>query len=128
VFDTVGKPAGTTPAGTTPAGTKPQRSKRGEGTRAPFVARVGPIVVPGAGPRRVHFTVSVNARSSIRAVLENARGRPVSSRTWQVERGERVLRLRVPRRARRGSYVLRITARHKAGDIKRFTRRVRLRR
>jgi hypothetical protein len=123
VFDTVGKPSGTTPSGTTP-----QRSKRGGSTQTPFVARIGRILVPGARPRRVHFTVSVNARSSIRAVLENARGRPVSSRAWEVERGERVLRLRVPRRARRGSYVLKITARHKPDDVERFTRRVRLRR
>jgi hypothetical protein len=97
------------------------------GPQPRFAARVGPIVVRGGRSRRVLFTVGVNARSSIRAVLQNARGRRVSSRTWSVQRGERVLRLPVPKRARRGTYTLNVTARDAGGHVKRFTRRVKLR-
>lgn len=127
VFDSLG----TSPenqASSKPSGTKSQQSKRGPRSQPRFVARVGRVAVRGARPRRVHFTISVNARSSIRAVLENARGRRVSSRTWAVRRGKRVLRLSVPRHARRGTYVLKITARDRAGDVKRFERRVHVRR
>jgi hypothetical protein len=139
VFDSVGSQAETKQAETKPSGTKPpgrkrptsksQQSKRDRRSQSPFVARVGRrIVVRGVRPRRIRFTVSVNKRSSIRAVVAHARGRLVSSRSWTVGRGRRVLRLSLPRRARRGTYVLRVTARDGAGYVKRFERRVRLRR
>jgi hypothetical protein len=121
VFDAV-----ETASETQPSGREPQQSKRTPSSRAAFVARVGRVVARGARPRRIHFTVRVNARSSIRAVLHDARGRPVNSRTWSIQRGKRVLRLRVPRRARRGTYVLKITAHDTAGNVKRFKRRVQL--
>jgi hypothetical protein len=93
-----------------------------------FVAVVGRrVVVRGVRPRRIRFTVRVSARSSIRGVLQTARGRRViTARTWRIPRGRRVLRLAVPRRARRGTYVLRITASDGRGHVKQFNRRVRL--
>jgi hypothetical protein len=123
VFDAV-----ETASETQPSGGRPQQSKRTPSSQAAFVARVGPVIVPGGRPRRIHFTVRVNARSSIRAVLHDARGRRVSSHTWSIQSGKHVLRLRVPKRARRGTYVLKITAHDTAGNVKRFKRRVQLRR
>jgi len=116
------------PSENKPSGTDPQRPKRRPGSKAAFTARVGRVVVRGARPRRLRFTVGVNAPSSIQALLENGRGRSVTSRTWRVQAGTRVLRLSVPRRTPGGNYVLRITVRDRAGNVKRFNRRVRLRR
>ena len=97
------------------------------GSDRPFIVVVeGRVVVRGARPRRVHVTVRVSARSSIHGVLETARGRRVTANTWQIPRGRSMLRLAVPRRARRGTHVLRITARDGREHVKRFTRRVRL--
>jgi hypothetical protein len=134
VFDSEGRPPETKPSGTnasdaTPLRPTPRQSKLMRRSSSAFAASVGRrIVVRGARSRRVLFTVGVNARSSIRAVLESTRGRRVSSRSWDVRRGKRVLRLRVPEGAGRGTYVLKITARDRAGNVKRFKRRVRLRR
>jgi hypothetical protein len=106
-----------------------KRERSGRRSRSPFVARVSPQpVVRGTRPRRILFRVTVNARSSIRAVLAKAHGRAVTSRSWNVQPGIRPLQLRVPKRAKPGAYVLRITARDGAGTVKRFQRRVRVRR
>jgi hypothetical protein len=126
VFDTAETSSETVPSGTGSPPSKSQQSKRGRGAPARFIARVGRPVVRGARSRRIHFTIAVSARSSIRAVLANTRGRPVSSRTWKVRRGSRVLRLGIPKRTRRGTYVLRITARDHTGNTRRFNRRVHL--
>jgi hypothetical protein len=134
VFDSEGRPPETKPSGTNgsdaePPRSTPQQSKRERRSSSAFAASVSRrIVVRGARSRRVLFTVGVNARSSIRAVLENARGRRVSSHNWSVRRGKRVLQLRVPTSAGRGTYVLKITARDRTGNVKQFKRRVRLHR
>jgi hypothetical protein len=52
----------------------------------------------------------------------------VTTHIWKLEPGRRELRLRVPRRARQGRYLLRVTARDRHGHAKRFERDVRLRR
>ncbi|MEA2233251.1 MAG: hypothetical protein QOD83_3067 [Solirubrobacteraceae bacterium] len=138
VFDSASPPGSQPPetkspeikaSGTQPVTSQPEQSKQRPRSQSPFVARVGRrIVVRGVPPRRILFTVGVNARSSIRAVLANARGQLVSSHTWTVGSGSRMLRLGLPRRARRGTYVLKVTARDGADNVKRFERRVRLRR
>lgn len=116
------------------AGGSKSPSKRRSSTQRPtahrsFVAVVGRrVVVHGMRPRRMLFSVGVSAPSSIRAVLASLRGDRVTARTWQMRRGMRMLRLAVPRRARRGTYVLRVTARDRHGHVKQFARRVRLRR
>jgi hypothetical protein len=112
---------------------KPLASQSQPPTRAPkskqqFVAVVGQPVVRGVRPRRILITVRVNAPSSIAAMLTSARRRRVIYHSWQVASGSRVLRLSAPKRARRGMYVLRLTARDRDGHVKRFERRVRLRR
>jgi hypothetical protein len=86
------------------------------------------VVVRGVRPRRIRFTVRVNQPSSIRAALQNGRGNRVASRAWNVKPGRHLLRLSVPRRAQRGSYLLRITARDQHGHVKQIARRIRLRR
>lgn len=108
------------------------------GARPPFGFPPGPdrqfvavfegrVAVRGARPQRIIFALRVSARSSIRAVLETASSDRVTARSWQVERGRRVLRLAVPRGARRETtYVLRITARDGRGHVRRLNRRVRL--
>ena len=94
----------------------------------PFVATVDRVVVRGTRKRRIRFTIRVSARASIRGVLESARGDRITAGAWRIPRGRHVLSLAVPRRAPRGTYVLRITARDAHGHVKRFDRRVRLRR
>lgn len=108
---------------------KPKPGPLPPSSQGGFVATVDRrVVVRGVRSRRIRFTVRVNRSSSIRVVLKTARGNRIISRTWKVEPGRHVLRLRVARRARRGSYVLRIAARDQHGHVMRFERRVRLRR
>jgi len=108
---------------------KPKPRPSTPNSQGDFVATVDRrVIVRGVRARRIRFTVGVNQPSSIRAALENARGNRVTSRTWKIEPGRHVLRLRLPKRARQGSYLLRITARDQHGHVKRFERRVRLRR
>jgi hypothetical protein len=105
-----------------------ERSPGVSASARPFVAHVGRrIVVHGVRPRHVTVTVRVNARASIRLVLENARGRRVTSRTWHIGRGRRVLQLDVPARVRRATYGLKVTARDRYGQEERFKRHIRVR-
>lgn len=92
-----------------------------------FVATVDRrVVVRSTRSRRVLFTVRVSARSSIRGVLESARGDSVTASTWQISRGKHALKLPIPRRVPRGNYVLRITARDGRGNSRQFDRRIRV--
>jgi hypothetical protein len=123
---TTSGPLASRPSRSAPA---PRSPRQAQGPERRFIVLVGRrVAVRGVRPRRVTLPVRVNARSSIRLVLEHTRGHLVSSRTWEVRRGRRVLRLRVPARARRGTYVLRIKAQDRRGHVKGFERRVRLRR
>ncbi len=121
--------AGSTPPPAPPPAPPPSPPPGpGPGSTSPFVAVVDGVGVRGARPRQIRFAVRVSARASIRGVLETARGDRVTARTWKIPRGRHVRQLAVPRRAPRGTYVLRITARDGHGHVKRLDRRVRLRR
>jgi hypothetical protein len=121
----VSKPPGANPTASNPrpAPLQPQRPQR------PFVVQVDRrVVVRGVRPQRVAVTVRVNARSSMRLMLENTRGHVVTSDTRYIRRGRRVLLLSVPEHAKAGKYLLTIEAQDEHGHLKRFKRSVRLRR
>jgi hypothetical protein len=94
--------------------------------RPRFVAAVRRIVVSGHGRhRRILVRLRLNARATVRATLSR-RHRRVASRRLRVAAGTPLLRLRVPARARRGSYVLALSLRSDDGQTSRVERRVRL--
>ncbi|HEX7299634.1 MAG TPA: hypothetical protein VF257_11550 [Solirubrobacteraceae bacterium] len=104
----------------------PRPGGGGSGNRA-LRARVLRLNVRGHGRRRaILIRLQVNAPSFVRAVLLRGR-RQVTTKRFRVEAGTHVLRLRVPVRARPGSYRVRLTIQGN-GQTKRLTRRVRLRR
>lgn len=120
----------TKPENSEPPPKPPKPAPKAAGLQRPFVARVGRhVLVRGVRPRRLAVTVGVNVRSSIQLALQTKRGRRVTSRTWTITSGRRVLELVVPsRHSRRGRHLLRVTAWDGHGHVERFTRRVYLRR
>jgi hypothetical protein len=116
VFD---KKSGAAGGGSKP-GTKPP------GRRA-FTARVLGVTVRGHGRRRmISIRLRVSAQATVLARLVRGR-RQVASHRWRVRPGTRVLRMRVPARARPGAYRVRLTI-SGGGDRVGITRGVRLRR
>jgi hypothetical protein len=110
------------------AAARGERRQSRRQSRRTLVVRVRRIAVRGSGRRRVILIrIGVNARATVRARLLRGR-RQVASRRWRVRAGQRVLRMRVPARARRGVYRLRLTIRDSTGQTRRVTRSVRLRR
>jgi hypothetical protein len=110
------------------AGT-PKPTAQGSGPSRPrprFVARVRRIVVSGHGRhRRILMRLRLNAPAAVRATLSRTHRR-VASRRWRVAAGTPLLRLRVPARARRGSYVVALSLRSDDGQRSHVKRRVRL--
>ena len=91
-----------------------------------FSSRLGRIVVRGHGRRRVvQIPVRTNMAGSVRARLLSGR-RVIANRLWRIASGTRVLRLRVPARAARGRYGLRVTVRSAAGVAQQFARTLRI--
>ena len=94
--------------------------------RTVFSPRLGRIVVRGHGRRRVvQIPVRTNMAGSVRARLLSGR-RVIANRLWRIGSGTRVLRLRVPARAARGTYGLRVTVRSAAGVAQQFARTIRV--
>jgi hypothetical protein len=90
--------------------------------RTAFSPRLGRIVVRGRGGRRVvQIQIRSNMAGSVRARLLSGR-RVVANRVWRIAAGTRVLRLRVPARAARGTYRLRVTVRSSSGQALHFAR------
>jgi hypothetical protein len=88
-------------------------------------ARVLRIRVTGHGRKRTIFVrLSVNATSSVRAVLLRGRKR-VASKRFRVKAGTPLVRFRVPKRVKAGTYRLRLTIKGN-GQTRQLTRRVRL--
>jgi hypothetical protein len=110
-------------SGTTtgPAGTQPPRQRA-------FAARLLRVSVRRHGRRRtISIRLRINQAATVRARLLRGR-RQVASHRWRLRRaGIRVLRMRVPARAKGGSYRLRVTV-SGGGRTVRMTRNVRLRR
>jgi Divergent InlB B-repeat domain len=97
--------------------------RRQQPRRRAFTARLGRVTVRGHGRRRVlSMRIGVNGNATVQARLARGR-RQVASHRWRVRAGTRVLRMRVPARARRGAYRLRVTVRG-AGRTLRFSRAV----
>jgi hypothetical protein len=93
-----------------------------------FQAKVGRPRASGAGRRRaILIPVDMNARASLRARLMRGR-RQVATRVWRLSAGRHLLRMRVPRGARRGLHTLRVTVRDTSGPPQRSVHKVRLRR
>ena len=91
-----------------------------------FSPRLGRIVVRGHGRRRVvQIPVRINTAGSVRARLLSGR-RVIANRLWRIGSGTRVLRLRVPARAARGTYRLRVTVRSASGEAQQFARTLRV--
>jgi hypothetical protein len=104
---------------TNPAGKQPP-------SRA-FAARVLGLRVTGHGRRRVlSIRLRVNATATVRAGLLRGR-RQVATHRWRVRTGPHVLRMRVPARARPGTYKVRLNM-SGPGRTVRLTRSVRVRR
>jgi hypothetical protein len=117
VFDSV--PSGA--SGSQGTGTQPPQRRRA------LAARLLRVTVRGHGRRRViSMGLRVNAAAAVGARLLRGR-RQVASRRWRLRAGTRVLRMRVPARARPGAYRVRLTV-NGAGSTLRLSRRVRLRR
>jgi hypothetical protein len=94
----------------------------------PFRASVGRISATGHGRKRsIKVPVAVNASADVVARLAR-RGRRVATKGVAVTPGAvRVVRVRVPRRSRRGTYRLTVTIRDRAGSSPvRVTRNVRV--
>jgi hypothetical protein len=107
-------------ATTQPGGRKPPRSRA-------FSARVLGLSVRGHGRRRtLSIRVRVNAAATVRARLVRGR-RQIASHRWRVRTGFHVLRMRVPTRARPGTYKMRLSISGRGRTV-RITRSVRLRR
>jgi hypothetical protein len=122
VFDDSDTAKGGSHASDTEPGVRRDPSRR----NAPFVARLKRIAVIGHGRhRRVLMHVRVNGPATVRAVLRRGRHR-VAGRRWRVTDGTRLLRLRVPARARSGRYQLALSVRDDAGHATHVKRRVRL--
>jgi hypothetical protein len=68
--------------------------------------------------------LSVNATSSVRAVLLRGRKR-IASKRFRVKAGTPLVRFRVPKRVKAGTYRLRLTIKGN-GQTRQLTRRVRL--
>jgi hypothetical protein len=93
----------------------------------PFAARVLGLRVTGHGRRRVlSIRLRVNATATVRAGLLRGR-RQVATHRWRVRTGPHVLRMRVPARARPGTYKVRLNM-SGPGRTVRLTRSVRVRR
>jgi hypothetical protein len=103
-----------------------------QGTQAPqrrrgLAARLLRVTARGHGRRRVvAMRLRVNAVATVRARLLRGR-RQVASRRWRLRAGTRVLRMRVPARARPGVYRVLLTV-NGAGSTVRLSRGVRVRR
>lgn len=97
------------------------------GSRRALTARVLRLNVRGHGRRRaILIRLQVNADSTAQARLLRGR-RQIASRRWQLRAGSRLLRLRVPTRARPGVYRIRLTV-TADNQTERITQRIRLRR
>jgi hypothetical protein len=109
-------------------GTKNPGAKKRESGRRAFAARILRIGVSGHGRRRtLSIRLRVNDAATVRARLLRGR-RQVASHRWRVRRaGVQVLRMRVPARARPGSYRVRLTISGRGRTVQ-LTRGVRLRR
>jgi hypothetical protein len=120
VFDKAARAVGGT-GGKNPGTKKPQ------GRRA-FAARVLRVGVSGHGRRRtLSIRLRVNSAATVRARLLRGRNQ-VAAHRWRVRRpGVQVLRMRVPARARPGSYRVRLTITGQGRTV-RVTRGVRVRR
>jgi len=108
------------PSKPTTPGSGPSRS------RPRFVAGARRIVVSGHGRhRRILMRLRLNARAAVRATLSR-KHRRVAARRWRVAPGTPLLRLRVPARAPRGSYVLALSFRSDDGQTSHVKRRLRV--
>jgi Divergent InlB B-repeat domain len=88
-------------------------------------ARVLRLRVTGHGRKRTIFVrLNVNATSTVRAVLLRGRKR-VASKRFRVKAGTPLVRFRVPKRTKAGTYRLRLTIKGN-GQTRQLTRRVRL--
>lgn len=97
------------------------------GSRRALTARVLRLNARGHGRRRtILIRLQVNVDSTVQARLLRGR-RQIASRRWQLRAGSRLLRLRVPTRARPGVYRIRLTVTAN-NQTERITKRVRLRR
>jgi Divergent InlB B-repeat domain len=95
--------------------------------RGGLTARVVKLNVRGHGRRRaILIRLEVSAGASVRALLVRGHRR-VASHHWRLSPGSSLLRIKVPTRARRGAYSVRLTV-SGAGQTKRINVRVRLRR
>jgi hypothetical protein len=107
-------------------GTTPPRGNKPPGSRA-FAARVLGLSVRGHGRRRtLSLRLRVNAAATVRARLLRGR-RQIASHRWRVRAGIHVLRMRVPARARPGTYAVRLSISGRGRTV-RIKRSVRLRR
>jgi hypothetical protein len=94
--------------------------------RAALVARIVRTSVRGRGRgRTVRVTIQVSAAARVRVALLKGR-RTTTSRRRSVLGGRAVVSLKVPARARRGVYRVRLTVRDRAGRTATTARRVRL--
>ena len=109
---------------------KGQAPPRASARRARFSARVGKITTSGRGSRRrIRIPVAVSAAAGAHARLVRDGRRVASLKRSVAPGGTRILRLRVPSRARSGRYVLKLTIRASDGSGSvRVQRRVRVRR
>jgi WD40-like Beta Propeller Repeat len=90
-------------------------------------ARILRLNSRGHGRRRMILVrLEVNVNSVVRARLARNR-RQLASKRWRISSGSHLLRFRVPRRARPGVYVVRLTV-NGNGQTTRVAQRVRLRR
>jgi hypothetical protein len=106
-------------------GTAPSPGPNQGPSKARLNARVLRIRVTGHGRKRTIFVrLSVNATSSVRAVLLRGRKR-VASKRFRVKAGTPLVRFRVPKRVKAGTYRLRLTIKGN-GQTRQLTRRVRL--
>jgi hypothetical protein len=119
VFD---KAAGAVAGTKNPGTTKPKPRQRA------FAARVLRIGVSGHGSRRtLSIRLQVNSAATVRARLLRGR-KQIATHRWRVRwAGVQVLRMRVPARARPGSYRVRLTITGRGRTV-RVTRGVRVRR
>jgi Divergent InlB B-repeat domain len=96
-----------------------------QSTRPRLSARVLRLKVTGHGRKRTIFVrLRVNVASTVRVVLLRGRKR-VATRSFRVKPGTPLVRFRVPKRVKAGTYRLRLTIKGN-GQTRQLTRRVRL--
>jgi hypothetical protein len=111
-----------------PSSVSRTESRPGQGRpgRTAFSPRLGRIVVRGHGRRRaILIPIRSNLAGSIRARLLSGR-RVIANRLWRLGTGGHTLRLRVPAKAARGTYRLRVTVRSSSGEAQQFARTLRV--